>query len=88
MAVDLNSGLDPKAEITRNSIVIAKKKGHEISECCKLKNKEQKGNNNIQRFSEKSAKASITDNESQIDVLLVDGETRSKTEWILDFGCS
>jgi len=27
MAVDLNSGLDPKAEITRNSIVIAKKRG-------------------------------------------------------------
>jgi len=45
-----------------------------------LKNKEQKGNNNIQKFSEKSSEASIGDNESQIDALLVvDGETRSKT---------
>ena len=80
MVVDLNSGLDPKAEIIRNSIVIAEKKGHESSECFKLKNKEERGDNNIQKFSEKSAEASIADNESQIDVLLVDGETRSKTE--------
>ena len=57
-----------------------RKKGHESSECFKLKNKKERGDNNIQKFSEKSAEASIADNESQIDVLLVvDGETRSKT---------
>ena len=64
------------------------KKGLGISECFKLKNKEQKGNNNIKKFSEKFAKTSIAD-ELEIDVLLViDGETRSKTRWILNSSCS
>jgi len=31
-----------------------KKKGHEISECFKLKNKEQKGSNNIKKISKKN----------------------------------
>ena len=44
---------------------------------------EQKGNNNVQKFAENFAEASIVDNESQINILLVDGETQLRLSGFL-----
>lgn len=60
-----------------------KKFGHNISECYKLKIKEEK-----KKQPEKSAKAGVVENDFDGDVLLATSEKRSSIEQILDFGCT
>ncbi|PHT53674.1 hypothetical protein CQW23_08136 [Capsicum baccatum] len=64
-----------------------KKRNHEISECYKLKNKQNREDKGKQP--EKSAEASFVETESDGECFIASGtEQRSKNEWVLDSGCT
>ena len=65
-----------------------KKKGHVISDCFKLKNKEKQKGKFVERNTE-SAEASIAADENDGTIFCAtENNFRSNNEWILDSGCS
>jgi len=66
-----------------------KKKGHDIFECYKLKNKQDREDKGNGKQPEKSAEANIVETESDGDCFIASNtEQRSKNERILDSGCT
>lgn len=66
-----------------------KKKGHEVSECFKLKNKQDKEDKGKAKQPDQHAEASVVESGSDGELLIAaDVEQRSRNEWILDSGCT
>ena len=62
-----------------------KKDNHDISQCFKLKKKEERNNKNQQ---EKSAEASFVENDSDGEALVSTTTLRNRTTWIFDSACT